>query len=156
MNRYPRARWIRNCLGALLFTCAGMLVGWVLSHTWRWVEWKHVTITHTVQPGGNSDLVLDLEWKLKINCDRLRLTAPWSLVAYHPDRNVAVTLPRMPTDELLTRADEGHGRVIISLSERLEPDVRHEISLGLSCLMDANGGTVHDAEVEVVVKEFVP
>lgn len=156
VNRHPRLLLVRNVLAAAVFIGAGMLVGWVLSHTWHWVEWKHVAITHTIQPDGHSQLVLDLDWRLRINCDHLRLTAPWSLVAYHPDRNVAVTLPRMPHDELMTRAEEGHGRVIISLSDRLEPDIRHEISLGLSCLKDANGGTVHDAEVEVVVKEFTP
>lgn len=143
-------------LAAMLFTGAGVLVGWVLSHTWRWVEWQQVTITHSIKPDGNSELILDIDWRLKVTCDRLRITAPWSLIAYYPDRNVAVAMPRQPSDELITRAEEGHGRVIISLSHPLDRGVRHEISLGLSCLQDANGGTVHDADVEVVVKQFTP
>ena len=141
---------------AMVFSSAGLLVGWVLSKSWRWVEWEHVTIQHLIKPDGNSELVIDLDWNLKVACDRLRLIPPWSLVAYHPDRNVAVVLPRRPSDELMTRADQGRGRVVISLGQRLDPEIRHEISIGLSCLQDRNGGTVHDAEVEVVVKEFTP
>lgn len=156
-HRHPwTARFCGMMVAAVIFSSAGIFVGWILSHTWRWVEWHNVTIQHTIQPDGTSELVLDLKWRLKVTCDRLRLTAPWSLVAYYPDRNVAVSLPRLPSDELLTRAEQGSGRVVISLGQRLDPDIRHELSIGLSCLQDRNGGTVHDAEIEVVVKEFVP
>ena len=148
--------WCQFVAMAVICMGAGALVGWILSHNWHWVEWKNVTITHTIGPNGHSELVLDLEWDLKVECDRLRLIPPWSLVAYYPERNVAVAMPRQPSDELMTRAEAGSGRVIISLSQRLDPNVRHEISVGLSCLQDANGGTVHDAEVEVVVKGFTP
>lgn len=155
-----RNPWVSRLCGmmvaAVVFSSAGIFVGWILSHTWRWVEWENIAITHTIQPDGKSQLVMDLEWHLKVTCDRLRLTAPWSLVAYYPDRNVAVSLPRLETDELQTRADKGSGRVIISLGQRLDPDIRHELSIGLSCLQDQNGGTVHDAVIDVVVKEFIP
>lgn len=151
---------IHFVINAVLFGVIGAGgVYWLLVAPKPWVEWIDAAIVinadTSMPPHHRIDVTL--YYRLLEECDRVRVIAPLSLVEIAGPNGIrSIQLPRQPSSEVTAAAGEASARVQIELGTLLREGVPHEITFGLSCLTDANGGSIKAAKAETLVKSFTP